>query len=274
MDLLDYINTSPPGANVTDLPSYVAEQDYQVPIDAYRRSVRAILGYGTEHTLEANDFIGRLLLIGLVSSAEGYVRSVLSACLEICPLAQSSAASKNVNLGGLLWHGKQGYSRGAFEHASFASRRELAKAYDDYVGFKLDDVTFKTLLDEFEVVCHLRHGIVHSDGALPGRNAVQLGIPRAEKPMQIVVRYRHLQEVASVINTLVYTLNRALFKEMCKRWAVDWRSRADWDPGQENNYFGKIWTIFHSRDERELRIGRTKITRSNCAAEARAFFGI
>lgn len=274
MELSDFVNVSPPVAGISALRSYVEEKDLTAPIDVYRKGVRDILIFGSDELLKANDFIGRLLLIGLVSAAEGYIRAVLSGCIEICPVAQSGAALKTINLGGLLWHGKKGFSRSAFEHSSFASRDDLVKACRDYIGFKLDDSTFKTLLDEYDVVCQFRHGIAHSDGLLPGKNAVQLGMPRFTKPVGIVIRYRHLQEVAAVINTLVYTINRELFSEMCKRWAIDWRARADWRPDKEQSSFAQIWAIFHSKDETRLRRNRTKITKQECFRKARATFGL
>lgn len=274
MDLADYANISPPSAAISAITSYIEETDNVTPIDHYRRTVRRLLNYGTSDLLDGNDFIGRLLLIGLVSAAEGYVRTALSSCMEVCPLAQTNAATKTINLGGLLWHGRDGFSKSAFEHASFASKEELTKACSGYLGFKLEDNKFKSLLDEFDSVCQLRHGIVHADGFLPGRNAVQLGIPKAQKTAVIVVRYKQLQEVAAVINTLIYTLNRELFAEMCKRWAIDWRKRADWIPGEEKARFTQLWRIFHSGDERALRKGKSKITLQRCLAETKSLYGI
>lgn len=274
MDLADYVNELPPSARLGSLSSYMEEQELPTPIDMYRQGVSVILSYGTERKLKSQDFLGRLLILGLVSAAEGYFRSVLASCIELCPVAQSAASGKTINLGGLLWHGKSGFSRSAFEHASFASKEELSKACKDFLGIKLSDATFKSLLDEFDIVCQLRHGIVHGDGILPGRNAVQLDIPRFSKPARITIRYRHLQEVAAVINTLVLTLNRELFVEMCKRWAIDWRKRADWDPALEGATFARIWSIFHSSDERQTRAGRSKITKARCMADVKAQYGI
>jgi hypothetical protein len=139
---------------------------------------------------------------------------------------------------------------------------------------KLDDSKFKALLDQYERVCLLRHGIVHGDGLLPGRNAVQLDVPRYAKPVRIVVRYAQLQEIAAVINTLVMTLNRELFAIMCERWAITWRTRADWDPELEGPLFNQIWTIFHSAEGLTMRRGRSKITRGRCMSEVKAQFAI
>ncbi|MGE4528471.1 MAG: hypothetical protein AB7D00_08910 [Rhodospirillaceae bacterium] len=274
MDIADFANELPPSSSLGAVGSMLKEEDLPAPIDTYRRSVALILAYGTESRLKENEFIGRLLALGIVAAAEAYFRATLSACIELCPIAQSGAATKVINLGGLLWHGKQGFSRSAFEHSSFASRDELYRACKDYLSVKLDDTKFKSLLDQYEKVCHLRHAIVHGDGMLPGRNAVQLNVPKYVKPVRIVIHYANIQDIAAVINTLVFTLNRELFAVMCERWAISWRGRADWDPALERTTFNKLWAIFHSADGRRSRRGRSKITRASCMAEVKAQYGI
>jgi hypothetical protein len=218
--------------------------------------------------------MGGLLLLGLVSASEAYFRGVLSLCMMLCPICQSNAAKKTINLGGLLWHGHANYSRSAFEHYSFTSRDELRKACDGFLGFKLRDSEFKDPLDQFEEVCQLRHGIVHADGLLPGVNAVQLNMKRYIKPVRIHIGYAQIQDVAAVLDTLVVTFNRELFEEMCKRWAVDWRQRADWDPNKEQKLFGGLWKIFFSSEETKNRKGKSKLTQNACRQRVRSHFNL
>jgi hypothetical protein len=233
-----------------------------------------MLDFGTVALLNSNDFVGGLLAVGVLSASEGYFRSILSSCIEMCPVARETAAEESICLGGLLWHGKNNFSRSAFEHSSFSSKDELKRACNKYIKFVLSDATFKGPLDEFDKVCQARHGIVHNDGFLPGRNAVRLAIPKNASPLRFYIRYAQLQEVAAVVNTLVFTFNRELFFEMCRRWAVVWRNRSDWDPSRENAVFAEIWKVFHSLDEKKYRPGRTKITRARCMADVRTSYGI
>lgn len=274
MDLADYANDVPPSARLGVLSSYLSEQNVAAPIDMYRRGISEILGYGTPNRLRSASFLGRLLALGIVSAAEGYIRAVLAECIELCPVARAAAAKKNISLGGLLWHGKAGFSRSAFENFSFASRDELVKVCRDYVGLSLDDTSFRSILEEFDNVCHFRHGIVHGDGFLPGKNAVQLDIPSYSNPVRITIGYAQLQEIAAVVNTLVVSINRALFNEMCTRWASTWRKRSDWQPELEERIFRRMWSVFHSADERARRPGRSKITCANCMSDVRAQFGL
>ncbi len=274
MTLSDYANEAPPSAKLSALSSYMQEEDPWAPIDMYRSSISAILQYGTEERLRESLFLGRLLALGLVSAVEGYCRAVLSNCMEICPVSQAVSAEKMINLGGLLWHGKAGFSKSAFEHTSFSSKKELVTAFRDYIGFRLSPGVFESPLDEYDDVCQLRHGIVHGDGLLPGRNAVRLNIPRFEKPARIILRYRHLQEIASVVNTLVFSLNRELFEEMCKRWATDWRERADWNPALEDVSFSRLWEIFRSEKAPGNTSAPSEVVRANCMSETKTRFDL
>jgi hypothetical protein len=274
MALADYITDQPPSASLGDLSTMFVPEQLSSPIDMYKKRVREILAYGNPNTLSGSPMIGRLLAINLVSATEAYFRSVLSAAIELCPIAQSIASEKNINLGGMLWHGRKGYSRSAFDHISFANADDLKKASSGYVGFVLQPNTFKTPLDEFDKVCHLRHGLVHNDGILPGRNAVKLEIKKYDSQIRTIVDYGGLQDIASVTSTLVSTFNRELFDLFCKRWAVDWRNRFDWNPANENNLFNSLWSIFVCRADLELRSDRHSARRIDCLQAVRVQFGL
>jgi hypothetical protein len=144
----------------------------------------------------------------------------------------------------------------------------------NYLGIKLEEGIFKDALDQFDVVCQLRHGIVHADGLLPGKNAVQLNIRKYKKPVRIMIGYTQIQEIASVVSTLVMLMNRHLFSEMCKRWAVDWRKRADWDGSQEDVRFQAIWDIFHCASELRGRKGQAKVKRADCLFKLRSTYSV
>lgn len=269
----DLANEEQPTTTLSSVSDYITADRHSVPIDMFKSTVRSILDYGTEQRLAESEFLGRLLLLGLVSACEGYFRSVLSMSIEVCPISQAAATAKNVNLGGLLWHGQTGFSRGAFENLSFASRKELVSAFKEYLNITLDEQVFGTILDEYEKVCHLRHGIVHGDGFLPGKNAIVLGVAKSRDPVKIVVKYRQLQDVAAVATTLVFTANRFAFGVLCRRWATDWRRRPGWDARDETAMFNRITAAYRSKlDWRGNPVRRQSATR--CMALVRNHYGI
>ncbi|WP_143514946.1 hypothetical protein [Pseudomonas mosselii] len=242
------------------------EIDMPSPIDCYLKNSREILSYGTAERLGHMSKLGGYLLLGLISSAEGYFRSILSAALDICPESKKTAAEKQINLGGILWHGKDEFRRSAFEHMSFASAKELTTASKGYLGFEMKGSSFNNILRDFDVICHLRHGLIHNAGILPGRNAVQIDIQKYSKSVEIGVDFAFLQSAAATLDSLVATYNRTLFSEMCDRWADEWRKRSDWIPSDDRKRFLQIWNIFCSKTELKTRKGKSKITPSECMA--------
>lgn len=244
------------------------------PIDFYRKNSRDIINYGTSVRLNEMDRLGGFLLLGLISSAEGYFRSILSASLDICPICKNTAAEKLINLGGVLWHGKKEFRRSAFEHMSFTSSKELATASRGFLGFELKGSIFNSVLKDFDSVCHLRHGLIHNAGILPGRNAVQIDIKSYSKPVEISINFSFLQSAAAAIDSLVVTFNRALFSEMCNRWATSWRSRSDWDPTEEKKKFMQIWNVFICKIEHQSRQGKSKLTAKKCMELVRTEYNL
>jgi hypothetical protein len=118
----------------------------------------------------------------------------------------------------------------------------------------------------------LRHGIVHADGLLPGGNAVQLNMKRYLNPVIIHIGYAQIQDDAAVLLSLHSIVN--YFEEMCKRWADDWRQRADWDPNKERKLFGGLWKIFFSSEETKNRKGKRKLTQNAGRQRVRSHFNL
>ena len=274
MKIEDYVCSAPQTVSLVGLGSCMKEVDVPSPIDYYVKSAAQIVQYGTNSRLNEMSRLGGLLLLALISSAEGYFRSVLSASLDICPICKNIASEKQINLGGVLWHGKDEFRRSAFEHLSFASSKELMTATKSYLGFEMKGSVFNTILKDFDAICHLRHGLIHNAGILPGRNAVQIDIRSYSKPIEICVDFALLQNAAATIDSLVVTFNRALFSEMCTRWASGWRGRSDWDALDERKRFLQIWNVFICKQEIENRPGKSKITPGNCMTQLRAEYGL
>ena len=272
--LADFVNSQPPSASLGDLSDMFEPVELSSPIDEYQSRITEILRFGTPARLSEQSLLGRLLALNVVSAAEAYFRSALSAAMEMCPIAQAIAAEKTINLGGMLWHGRQGFSRSAFDHLSFASSEDLKKASSAYLGFSLALSTFQAPLSEYDKVCHLRHGIVHNDGVLPGRNAVKLDIPRMGGLARLTVDYRNLQDIAAVTTTLIGTYNRELFDFLCKRWAIDWRNRADWDQSRQVGLFNKIWDLCASKREISAKANRIHLRRIDCLNAVRRHYDL
>jgi len=113
-------------------------------------------------------------------------------------------------------------------------------------------------------VCELRHGIVHSNCILAGKNAIKLKLEFRSGIVEINVEYSQLQECASICSTLVASFNTEMFEEMAKRWAVDWPKNEAWDSSKENSMFKKIWEAFHSIIDEQNRAISVPLTMTKC----------
>ena len=274
LSVADFANESPPSSNIGSIQSALRDEDLPAPIDAYIIHSRSLVTFGTANQLSANIHLGGLLLLGSVSAAEAYFRSILSISLAGCPICRETASEKQINLGGVLWHGQSEFRRSAFEHMSFSSKSELKNAAKNYLDFALIDASFSGPLDQYDIACNLRHGIVHNGGILPGRNAVKIGAKQSSKPVRIVVDFSLLQRTVAAVDTLVLTFNRELFNEMCHRWAVKWRSRPDWEPAKEDEAFRRIWKQFFCSELHTSRVGKSKISRGKCLSAVKARYNI
>ena len=260
----DFVNEAPGSNSIGAIDVYLSDANLPSPVDAYVQYTRSLLRFGTPDHLGQNEHLGGLLLLGAVSAAEGYFRSIFSQVLEICPMSREASAEKQINLGGVLWHGYSEFRRSAFEHITFCSREDLKRHSRAYICFDLQDSYFKDPLSEFDKVCHLRHGLIHNGGILPGRNAVQVGAKPGRSPKRIDLDFGNLQSLIAAIDTLVLTFNRELFNEMCRRWATSWRQRNDWDGANASRIFNFIWRVHFCKELHSQRPGKRNITRSEC----------
>lgn len=236
-------------ARVADIRTYVAPDatTSPSPIDSFYDASQSIVRLGTPAAIGANTSLGPLLLVGLVSSTENYFRDIFAQVIRLCPTAQAAAADENVKLGSVVWHGSEDAIRAAFEHLSFADSDKLIASSKKYLNFQLHK---GGVVSEFEKVCELRHGIVHSSGILAGKNAIVLHVPATTARLRINVGFAELQECANVCTTLVAAVNQGGFEELCRRWAVVWPKLPTWIPARRNELFRAIWRIFFSeRDD-------------------------
>jgi hypothetical protein len=217
------------------------------PIDEFYTTRTSILKCATPDLLKNADFLAPLMLVGLVSAVEHYIRTLFSRLITICPLSKKHSAEKSINLGAVLWHGACDAERGAFEHLSFSDAEPIRKACRDFLGYEIKKSNqIESALKEYAKVCHLRHGIVHSSCFLPGRNAIFLNMPPNTNPQSISFGFGEVQESAAICNGLVVSLNTELFFELCRRWAVEWPRLPNWSPQNKISSFSQIWDTFFS----------------------------
>lgn len=213
------------------------------PIDAFYDGVSSVVTFGNANVLTAHEFLGPLLVVGLVSAVESYFRLIFGACIDICCTCQKHSVDQKISLGSAIWH-QEKIGRGALEHLSLADKKMIINQSEKFLGFKINKGSDTyAALTEFDKICELRHGIVHNSCNLPGTNAINLEVSVGAGPHRIVVDYARLQEVALVCRSLVAAYNIELFALMANRWACSWI------PSKSHAHFKKLWAIFFSNND-------------------------
>jgi hypothetical protein len=245
------LSTCRPAAavRISRIAAYVSGPPRQpaAPIDAFYATRTTLLQAAQPNLITAQPVVAPLLLVGFVSATENYFRDVLAGIVSLCPVAQTCASQERISLGTVLWHGGKLAGRGAFELISFTSAENVKSTTKKYAALDVKrNGPLDAALVEYEKICELRHGIVHSGGVIAGKNALKLELSQATPETTIGLGFAELQECAEICSTVVAAANAELFSEMVTRWATKWRHHSSWDESTAAARFSALWDLFHS----------------------------
>lgn len=237
-------------SNLNDYVSIVSATE-KSPIDQFYSEMQNILSLFPPQSWTGNNWIGSLSSIAIVSIVENYYRQVFSKILKVCIDSQKKASGNNINLGSVIWHPSNEIERGAFEHTSLASSDNINKTSRQFIDFDLKQNGLNNIFLEFDKICELRHGIVHSSNVLAGKNGIALKLNASDDPTKINIGFAEFQEIMAICNALVVDSNKALFAELSRRWATSWRNSPCWDSLRANVKFKEVWSIFYSKRDHQ-----------------------
>lgn len=234
---------------IGNINNYVVREPIssKTPIDIFYEETRYFLSVVTPVALADNEWIGPLYTTAIISSTENYLRDILSKTLKICCDSQKHAASNNINFGSVIWHPISEIERGAFEHLSLASSENICGTTKKFTGIDLKKKGLNSILEEYDKICELRHGIVHSGRTLAGKNGIKLKLLKSTGKTKISIQYAELQEISSVCTTLVVSINKLIFETMIMRWATTWRQSPNWVIDNEKAVLKELWNNFRSK---------------------------
>ncbi|BDU19435.1 hypothetical protein [Dyella sp. GSA-30] len=235
---------------IADVNAYVssAAGAASSPMDRYYAATEGILvKVDPAYFLAYPNEVLALLYVGLISATENYFRDTLGFILRVCPIARTKAAEEKVQLGSFLWGGADLHSRTAFDFIAFSSAKNVSETLAKFVGHQIKkNGVWSAMLPEYDRLCEIRHGIVHSGLVLSGKNALRLGLVRSKKSMVVAPSYATLQEAGDICTTLVQAANNELFEAMVGRWAVDWRKLPSWDTKKARAMLKDVFLGFRS----------------------------
>ncbi|GHD38455.1 hypothetical protein [Streptomyces galbus] len=213
------VNLPPETTNAEFSACCVKSETGDSPIDAFYGNLSDVLRLGLPDALAKNDTLGRLLALGIVTGTESYFRSIFLGLINTCPLVREKVADQLIALGAVDYYGPSKLGMGLFEGVSFASESEIKKRSGSLLGFSWQPHSSLAIaLNNFDVVCHIRHASVHSHGVLSRGNAKALGLRSREETTQIVLDFAHLQKIALICTSAVREFNLMLYKATVEKW--------------------------------------------------------
>lgn len=207
LSLAESIRQVPAGAQLSPIADY---------FDATSRLKGKILA-----AVNANDaeLLG-LMIIGVISAAEFYFRSVLGRMIQICPLCIRHAESAQVPVGAFSYYDGSDYcfALGVMEHESLADAAKVTSYVSRLTGFKTgDDSSVVAALQGYESLCELRHCLAHARGFVSLKGSRALGIEQRQLSKVLVAQDGAL-ELLKLSHNAVRAVNRFLLDSLVNRW--------------------------------------------------------
>lgn len=217
------------------------------PIDEYYESAQDLLRRVADPRISADQLIMRLLVLDLVAAAEVYFRRVLSRALIACPYVRRTAQRQMLALGAIPYYGTDNLGYALLENTSFSTQGAVKKQTNNLTGFdiKMGSSVFSALAD-FDVVCQLRHCLIHARGEAGAQNLMELGLEFAS-PCRIVLTTFTFQALVVKTHNAVRAYNTFLYRAMLDNWVAKRRLKNDWT--QDKEPFSHLYSLFVSRTD-------------------------
>lgn len=219
-----------------------------------------------------------LLVLGVVSSAEFYFRSIFGELLELCPLCKRHTEAVNIPVGSFAYYESSGYSHAmsAFEHESLADSKKIIAEIKRFSGFNAaDDGSVKRALDDFEKLCEIRHCFVHARG-FAGLKAARALSDSKRTLQKVLMNQSSALDLIKLSHNAVRAVNRYLANAVVNRWidrdvlAGEWLVDKPLFERYVHAFFVKSEDAYSSTPYRAYSTVRSAVVRRNQAIAARA----
>ncbi|NBM79676.1 hypothetical protein GWI76_10460 [Proteus sp. G2659] len=238
---------------------YTDEVNNDSAIDAFYKSTKPIIIEVNNNKVKYDEssWLGCFTVLAIISATENYIREIFKDIILICPIAQSKIKDEHkVRLSSVLWNTNSDMIRALFEDVSFSNSNTIREKLNKILGVtSLSGRTYANLFKSFDLVCNLRHGIIHADRVIAGKNAVDISLSKKESRAFLKICSSDVNSILSICTNLVLTINGVLFCEMLERWKEGWRRNDTintWTPisdDEEKSMLSKVYDIFLSKED-------------------------
>jgi hypothetical protein len=197
--------------------------------------------------------LSNLLILGFISAVETYCRSIIRRTLIIDEESKRKSYQNTITYGAALHHKQDMLPEALLENASFSSSKNICETILSHLGIGIKgalqkNLKLKSAMDYYDVICQLRHCVVHRSGLLGSNNAISLGMDDhrnfLEKPITLDIVA--VQNIASISESLVIEINNFLFKELLSRTikTIPWEGNVV----EDSDKFLPYYSLFISKE--------------------------
>lgn len=215
-------------------------------IDDYYAYVEGVLKLGTPEALDSSPVLGKLMLLGLVTGVERYIRAVLAGTVRLCPVSRSHAANQQVAFGSFDFYGPDSHEWALFDSSSLAGHDEIRSRTEKMLGLNArTDSSLTSALTEFDKLCHLRHASVHTRGVLGRGNIIALGLDSQNTNLQVDLDFAQVQNAGLACHNTVRAFNRFIYESVIQRWISQKILSGDWSA--DRTLFRQFYNLMYSK---------------------------
>ena len=234
-----------PGRSQTTIDSMISNNE----VDAVEaRKIIAKLAGSTQ----VNPGLMNLVLLGYVSSVEGYLRHLIRELVNLDPSVKEQCGLKTINFGTTYFLSKEMFPEALMDSVSFISKKSIIEACKELLDLNMNDQQGSSLhkaLNDYHSVCQLRHCIVHRFGKIGATNAIKLGLNEhsyascLEKPINM--NYVAIQKVSKVTVNVVREVNQFICSRVLKRLIKAGNTWVTWDYRKDKALWTKYISLFY-----------------------------
>jgi hypothetical protein len=219
--LVSMTSNSRLAASRIDVENYLVPattQHYESPIDLYILETRQLIQLTDPSIVSSHPSLCGLLLLGLLSSTENYLRRIISKLIHFDSICRAQASEQMIRFGTIDWYNQEDIGQAFIEQSSLANKSDFSKKIAAITGFNLLTIpTISDALEEYENICQLRHCLVHSGGILRSYNAQTLGLGKAWYNHAVKPSVTTVNDALKALEHLVREINYYLFTKSIDR---------------------------------------------------------
>lgn len=190
-----------------------------------------------------------LMVVGVISAAEFYFRSIMGRMIQICPICARHAESAQVPIGAFGYYGDTDYcfALGAMEHESLADAERVATNIKKLTGFNINgDSSVVAALAGYELLCELRHCVVHARGFVGLKGSRAMGLKQRHLS-KVLMQQQGALELLKLSHNAIRAVNRCLLDSLVNRWIDRDILSGDW--ARDREAFEGVWQSFSLNGE-------------------------